>query len=84
VASDSVGPIWGLLAGAGLILDYILTVAVSVAAGVAAITSALPSVSPAPVPIGLAVIVLLVLGNLRGVRAAGALFAIPTYMFIAA
>ncbi len=84
VASDSLGPVWGLLAGAGLILDYILTVAVSVAAGVAAITSALPSVSPATVPIGLAVIVLLVLGNLRGVRAAGALFAIPTYMFVAA
>ncbi len=72
VASDSLGAAWGLLAGAGLILDYILTVAVSVAAGVAAITSALPSVSPATVPIGLAVIVLLVLGNLRGVRAAGA------------
>jgi amino acid transporter len=84
VASDSLGAIWGLLAGAGLILDYVLTVAVSVAAGVAAITSALPWVSPATVPIGLAVIVLLVLGNLRGVRAAGALFAAPAYMFIAA
>ncbi len=82
VASDSLGAIWGLLAGAGLIVDYILTVAVSVAAGVAAITSALPSVSAVTVPIGLAVIVLLVLGNLRGVRAAGALFAVPTYMFI--
>jgi amino acid transporter len=84
VASDSLGPVWGLLAGAGLILDYILTVAVSVAAGVAAITSALPSVSPLTVPIGLAVIVLLVLGNLRGVRAAGTVFAVPTYMFILA
>ncbi|MGO9899530.1 MAG: APC family permease [Solirubrobacteraceae bacterium] len=84
VASDSLGAVWGLIAGAGLILDYILTVAVSVAAGVAAITSALPSVSPATVPIGLAVIALLVLGNLRGVRAAGALFAAPTYMFIVA
>jgi amino acid transporter len=84
VASDSLGAVWGLIAGAGLILDYILTVAVSVAAGVAAITSALPSVSPATVPLGLAVIALLVLGNLRGVRAAGALFAAPTYMFIVA
>jgi amino acid transporter len=84
VASDSLTPTWGLVAGAGLILDYILTVAVSVAAGVAAITSAIPSVSPATVPIGLAVIVLLVLGNLRGVRAAGALFAAPTYMFVSA
>ena len=84
VASDSLGAVWGLIAGAGLILDYILTVAVSVAAGVAAITSALPSASPATVPIGLAVIALLVLGNLRGVRAAGALFAAPTYMFVVA
>ena len=84
VASDSLGSNWGLLAGAGLIIDYILTVAVSVASGVAAITSALPSVSPATVPIGLAVIVILVLGNLRGARAAGALFAAPTYMFILA
>jgi amino acid transporter len=84
VASDSLSPTWGLVAGAGLILDYILTVAVSVAAGVAAITSAIPSVRPATVPIGLAVIVVLVLGNLRGVRAAGALFAAPTYMFVSA
>jgi amino acid transporter len=84
VASDSLSPTWGLVAGAGLILDYILTVAVSVAAGVAAITSAIPSVSPATVPIGLAVIVVLVLGNLRGVRAAGALFAAPTYLFVSA
>jgi amino acid transporter len=84
VASDSLSPTWGLVAGAGLILDYILTVAVSVAAGVDAITSAIPSVSPATVPIGLAVIVVLVLGNLRGVRAAGALFAAPTYMFVSA
>jgi amino acid transporter len=84
VASGSLNPTWGLVAGAGLILDYILTVAVSVAAGVAAITSAIPSVSSATVPIGLGVIVVLVLGNLRGVRAAGALFAAPTYMFVSA
>ena len=68
VASDALGPQWGLLAGAGLIVDYILTVAVSVAAGVAAVTSAIPSIAPATVPIGLGVIVLLAAGNLRGVR----------------
>ncbi len=84
VAKDSLGPNWGLLAAAGLILDYILTVSVSVAAGIAAVTSAIPSVAPATVPLGLVVIAILVLGNLRGVRAAGALFAAPTYMFIAA
>jgi amino acid transporter len=84
VASDSLGRQWGLLAGAGLIVDYILTVAVSVASGVAAVTSAIPSVASATVPIGLVVIVLLVAGNLRGVRDAGAAFAAPTYLFVVA
>jgi amino acid transporter len=84
VAKDSLGPTWGLLAGAGLILDYVLTVAVSVAAGVAAVTSGIPSLSSAAVPMGLVVIVLLVLANLRGVKGAGALLAAPTYMFVAA
>jgi amino acid transporter len=84
VASDSLGPQWGLLAGAGLILDYILTVAVSVASGVEAVTSAIPSLDSARVAIGLVVIVLLVAGNLRGVRDAGAAFAAPTYLFVAA
>jgi amino acid transporter len=84
VASDSLGRLWGLLAGAGLITDYILTVAISVASGVAAVTSAIPSASSATVPIGLVVIVLLVAGNLRGAREAGAAFAAPTYLFVIA
>ncbi len=84
VASDSLGRQWGLLAGAGLIVDYILTVAVSVASGVEAVTSAIPSLGSARVVIGLVVIVLLVAGNLRGVRDAGAAFAAPTYLFVAA
>jgi amino acid transporter len=84
VASDSLGRQWGLLAGAGLIVDYILTVAVSVASGVEAVTSAIPSLDSARVEIGLVVIVLLVAGNLRGVRDAGAAFAAPTYLFVAA
>ncbi|MFZ1925221.1 MAG: APC family permease, partial [Solirubrobacteraceae bacterium] len=84
VASDSLGRQWGLLAGAGLILDYILTVAVSVASGVEAVTSAIPSLASARVEIGLVVIVLLVAGNLRGVRDAGAAFAAPTYLFVVA
>jgi amino acid transporter len=82
VAGDSLGPQWGLLAGAGLIVDYVLTVAVSVAAGVEAVTSAIPSLTSARVVIGLVVIVLLVGGNLRGVRDAGAAFAAPTYLFV--
>jgi amino acid transporter len=84
VASDSLGPNWGLLAGAGLIVDYILTVAVSVASGVEAATSAVPSLGSATVVLGLIVIVLLVAGNLRGVRDAGAAFAAPTYLFVVA
>jgi amino acid transporter len=84
VASDSLGSQWGLLAGAGLIVDYFLTVAISVAAGVAAVTSAIPSLSSATVPIGLGVIALLVAGNLRGAREASAAFAAPTFLFVAA
>jgi len=84
VATDNLGRMPGLVAAAGLMTDYILTVAVSVASGVAAITSAIPSLSSAAVPIGLAVIAVLLAGNLRGVREAGALFAAPTYLFILA
>ena len=83
IAKDSLAPRWGLIAGAGLILDYILTVAVSVASGVEAVTSAIPSLHSDRVLIGLLVIVVLAAGNLRGVRDAG-VFAIPTYLFILA
>jgi amino acid transporter len=84
VAGDNLGHRWGLLAGAGLIVDYILTVAVSVASGVEAVTSAIPSVYSERVLIGLLVIAVLAAGNLRGVREAGAAFAAPTYLFVAA
>jgi amino acid transporter len=82
VASDNLGRTPGLIAAAGLMTDYILTVAVSVASGVAAITSAIPSLSSDTTWIGVLVIGLLLAGNLRGVRQAGALFAAPTYLFI--
>ncbi len=84
VATENLGSLPGLLAGAGLILDYTLTVTVSVAAGMAAVTSAMPSLAEATIPIGVAVIGILVAGNLRGVRAAGSLFAGPTYLFLIA
>jgi len=84
VASDNLGRRAGLTAAAGLMTDYVLTVAVSVTSGVAAVTSAVPSVGPAAVPIGVGVIAVLLAGNLRGVRQAGSLFAGPTYAFIAA
>ncbi|MFE9418846.1 APC family permease [Streptomyces griseofuscus] len=84
VAGANLGPMAGLMAAAGLMTDYVLTVAVSVASGVAAITSALPALSPDTVPTGVGVILVLLAGNLRGVRQAGALFAAPTYAFIIA
>jgi amino acid transporter len=84
VAGDNLGPVAGLVAAAGLMTDYVLTVAVSIASGVAAITSALPGLIPWTVPMGVGVILVLLAGNLRGIRQAGALFAAPTYAFIIA
>ncbi len=82
VAHANLGRWAGLLAAAALFVDYILTVSVSVAAGVAAVTSAAPALHELRVPIGVAVIALITLGNLRGLREAGTVFAIPTYIFI--
>jgi amino acid transporter len=82
VAAENLGRAAGLLAAAALSIGYVLTVSVSVAAGVAAVTSAIPDLDSARVPIGVGVIGLLTLGNLRGVREAGTLFAVPTYYFI--
>jgi amino acid transporter len=84
VASKELGHLPGLMAAAGLLIDYVLTVAVSIASGVAAITSAYPPLQSATVWIGVGVIIILLVGNLRGVRQAGAVFAVPTYAFIVA
>ena len=83
VASDNLGVNAGLVAGASLLVDYVLTVAVSVSAGTAAITSALPAAVPFRVEIALGFIALIAILNLRGVKESGGLFAIPTYGFIA-
>lgn len=84
VAGDNLGVGAGLTAAAGLMLDYVLTVSVSIAAGMHAITSALPGLTPFTVPLGALVILLLLAGNLRGVRTAGNIFVLPTYAFVAA
>jgi len=84
VASDNLGIVAGLVAGAGLLVDYVMTVAVSVAAGVQAVASAVPALRTQAVPLGVGVIAVLLIGNLRGVREAGTLFAGPTYAFLAA
>ena len=83
VAKDNLGIGPGLVAGASLLVDYVLTVAVSVAAGVAAITSAFPRLFEHRVAIGILCVTLITLANLRGIRESGALFAPPTYFFIA-
>ena len=82
VASDNLGVLPGLIAAAALLTDYVLTVAVSVAAGVEAMTSAFPELVDARVVIGLAAITLIAIGNLRGIRESGNIFAAPTYVFI--
>ncbi len=82
VAHENLGPLPGLVAAAALLVDYVLTVAVSISAGVAAITSAVPSLFPYRVDLAVALVALITIGNLRGVRESGTIFAIPTYMFI--
>ena len=83
VAKENLGTLPSLVAAAALLVDYILTVAVSVAAGVFAITSVAPSLAPHKLAISLAFVVLITVANLRGVREAGLMFALPTYGFIA-
>ncbi len=84
VAKDNLGTLPSLVAGAALLTDYVLTVAVSVAAGILAITSAAPSLTHLKVPLALGCILVIMLVNLRGVRESGILFALPTYAFLAA
>lgn len=84
VAKENLGHLPGLVAAAGLMADYVLTVAVSIASGIAAITSAFPQLSSATLPLGVGVIAVLLAGNLRGIRQAGILFAAPTYLFLLA
>ena len=72
-ARENLGTLPALVAGAALLTDYVLTVAVSVAAGVFAITSAAPSLAAHQLGLSLACVALLTLGNLRGVRESGLL-----------
>ncbi len=83
VAKDNLGTRPGVVAGAALLIDYVLTVAVSICSGIAAITSAFPGLYRHRVLLCVIAIVLLTLVNLRGVRESGKLFSIPVYIFIA-
>ena len=82
VAKDNLGTLPGLIAGAALLVDYVLTVAVSTASGVAAITSAFPGLYAHRVLMCVACVLTVMLANLRGLRETGRTFAIPTYGFI--
>ena len=82
VASDNLGMLAGLTAAAALLVDYVLTVSVSIASGVAQITSLVPDWLPYDLPIAVAAVVLIVVGNLRGIRESGGIFAVPTYLFV--
>ncbi len=82
VTRDNFGIIPAQVAGASLLTDYILTVAVSAAAGTAALVSAFGALKPYTVPIACFFIALIAFGNLRGVKESGKIFAVPTYFFI--
>src|SRR4051794_37334533 len=84
VSKENIGEMAGLVAGASLMVDYVLTVAVSISAGVAAIIS-IPSLSglaPYRVELGVALILLITLMNMRGIKESGTIFAVPTYVYM--
>jgi amino acid transporter len=82
VAKENIGQTAGLIAAASLLVDYTLTVAVSISAGVLAITSAFPELEPYRVEMCLGFLAILTIGNLRGIRESGNIFAVPTYFFV--
>ncbi len=82
VSRENLGETPALVAGASLLIDYVLTVAVSVSAGVFAITSAVKPLADHRVELGLGLIALVTMGNLRGLKEAGQIFAIPTYIYM--
>ncbi len=82
VARDNFGPKIAQIAAVAIMIDYTVTVAISVAAGVDAISSAVPALAPYNLDLSLVFVVLLAYGNLRGVREAGRIFALPAYFFM--
>ncbi len=82
VSKENLGEYPGLVAGASLLIDYVLTVCVSVAGGVAAIISAFNGLAPHRVQICIGFVLLMMVANLRGLKESGALFAPPTYLYV--
>ena len=82
VARFNLGAFWGLLAASALLADYILTAAVGISAGVGALISAVPSLLPHTLGLCLAILLVITIVNLRGVKDAGTAFLLPTYLFV--
>ena len=82
VARENLGPNFGLIAAAALMVDYVMTVAVSSASALANLATAFTAIQPYKVELGALVIILVTAANLRGVRESGNIFAIPTYLFV--
>ncbi len=82
VAKHNLGRYAALVAGAALLVDYVMTVAVSTSSAVEQVASAVPGLRPLSVEVGVLAILLITLGNLRGIRESGNIFAIPTYLFV--
>src|SRR3954470_4293782 len=82
VAKENLGATAGLFAAAALLLDYVLVVAVGISAGVGALVSVLPVLQPYTLTLCLAILAMITLVNLRGVRESGMAFAVPTYLFV--
>lgn len=82
VAKENLGPVWGMMAGAALTVGYIMTVAVSISSGVEQIVSAFQFLIPYKVPLAVGLVVLLMVGNLRGIRESAKMFGLPAYAFV--
>jgi amino acid transporter len=82
VARTNLAPIFGLIAAASLLIDYVMTVAVSTASAIAQIQSVVPAVYEFRIEIAFVSIGLITVANLRGLRESGNIFAVPTYLFV--
>jgi amino acid transporter len=82
VARENLAPLFGLVAAAALLIDYVMTVAVSTSSALQQVVSMAPGVHPFAVEIAIVVIALITIGNLRGLRESGNIFAVPTYLFV--
>lgn len=84
VATTNLGGNWGVVVASALLVDYVLTVAVSVSSGVENLGALLKFMQPHEVAVAICIVVLLTIGNLRGLKEAGVAFAVPTYLFMIA